>query len=128
MTLTQKDRERLKGVDPRLVMVMEQVALKFPCQIVEGVRSPERQKKLVAEGKSKTLQSKHLTGRAVDVAPLVNGKIDWQNITLFAYFGGYVMGIAEGLQITLRHGADWDQDLDLADSTFMDWPHFEVTD
>lgn len=128
MTLTQKDRERLTGVDPRLVKVMERVALKFPCQIVEGVRSPERQKKLVAEGKSKTLNSKHLTGRAVDAAPLVEGKIDWNNITLFSYFGGYVMGIADGLGITLRHGADWDQDFDLADNTFDDWPHFELVD
>jgi peptidoglycan LD-endopeptidase CwlK len=128
VTLNAKDRERLKGVDPRLVTVMERVALKFPCRIVEGVRSPERQKKLVAEGKSKTLNSKHLTGRAVDVAPLVNGKIDWQNITVFAYFGGYVMGIADGLGITLRHGADWDQDFDVTDHAFMDWPHFELVD
>jgi peptidoglycan L-alanyl-D-glutamate endopeptidase CwlK len=108
--------------------LFERIAARYPCVILEGMRSAERQQQLVAEGKSKTLNSKHLVGLAVDAAPLIVGGVDWKDITAFAYFGGYVRGVAEGLGIPIRHGADWDGDFDLRDNKFDDWPHFEIAE
>ena len=126
MPLTNRDTEILATVDPDLQKIFTVVGANFPCRILEGVRSLERQKELFAQGKSKTLESKHLIGRAIDAAPMKAGKIDWNDIKLFAYFAGYVLGTAKQMGITLRHGADWDSDFDLTDTTFFDWPHFEL--
>ena len=57
-----QSEERLKGVDPELVEVLREAlslgVIKF--RIVEGVRTLERQRQLVQQGRSKTLNSKHL--------------------------------------------------------------------
>lgn len=45
--------------------------------ITEGLRSKERQGELVAEGKSQTLKSRHITGHAIDVGALVDGRLTW---------------------------------------------------
>lgn len=77
--LTDADKRKLVGVNYRLVAVVNRVALVTPkpFAVIEGVRSLARQRQLVKQGASKTLNSKHLTGRAVDIVPLVNGKISW---------------------------------------------------
>jgi peptidoglycan L-alanyl-D-glutamate endopeptidase CwlK len=126
MPMTSRETEILAAVHPDLKRVFEAVAERFPCRILEGMRTEERQKDLFAQGKSKTLNSKHLTGRAIDAAPLKYGTVDWEDIRLFAYFAGYVLGVADQMGVNLRHGADWDRDFDLTDTTFFDWPHFEV--
>ena len=78
---------------------------------------------LVEQGKSKTMNSKHLTGKAVDVAPY---PIDWNDRERFTYFAGYVMGIAAKMGIKLRWGGDWDRDHNLKENSFDDLPHFEI--
>ena len=60
-------RDRLTGVDDRLVEALEAAACDYTITITEGVRKPERQQILFDEGKSWTLDSRHLTGNAVDV-------------------------------------------------------------
>lgn len=80
--LSQRDRDRLRGVHGDLVRVVERAAeispIKF--QVVEGMRTLARQKQLKAQGFSKTLNSRHLTGHAVDLVPVVDlngdGKVD----------------------------------------------------
>ena len=49
-----KSKERLKGVDHRLIMVLDEVVKYFDITVIEGLRSQERQIQLVKEGKSKT--------------------------------------------------------------------------
>ena len=53
--------------------------------IIEGLRTEARQAELVAQGKSKTKYSKHLEGKAVDLAPY---PIDWEDRERFTYFAG----------------------------------------
>lgn len=78
--LTDADKLALVGVDARLVELLERLAARTPIQfmVTEGVRSAERQRQLYAEKKTKTLKSRHLTGHAVDIVPLVAGKLSWQ--------------------------------------------------
>jgi len=70
-SLGDKSRRTLGGVHPDLVAVVEK-AIKITQKdftVLEGLRSPERQEQLMAEGKTKTLSSRHITGHAVDLAP-----------------------------------------------------------
>ena len=64
-----KSRNKLKGVDSRLVNVLNEVVKYFDITVIEGLRTQERQNELVAQGKSKTKFGKHVEGKAVDIAP-----------------------------------------------------------
>jgi len=66
--LTIRDHQRLAGVHPDLVRVVERARLAVPFIVVEGLRSKERQAKLVQAGASRTMNSRHITGHAVDLA------------------------------------------------------------
>ena len=72
-----RSKDRLKGVDSRLVNVLNEVVKYFDITVIEGLRSQERQNELVAQGKSKTKFGKHVAGKAVDIAPY---PIDWSSI------------------------------------------------
>tara|TARA_R100000152_G_C6603153_1_gene59551 strand:+ start:25 stop:408 length:384 start_codon:yes stop_codon:yes gene_type:complete len=122
-SFSSKSLARLNSTDERLVRVFTEVVKHFDCTILEGKRTVDRQKMLVAQGKSKTMNSKHLTGKAVDVAPY---PIDWNDRERFTYFAGYVMGIAAKMGIKLRWGGDWDRDTQVKDNNFDDLPHFEI--
>lgn len=83
--LSQRSQSNLKGVHQDLVRVVR-LAITFSeydFVVIEGIRSLARQKALIKEGKSKTLNSRHLTGHAVDIVPLVNGAIPWQDWSAF---------------------------------------------
>ena len=99
-----RSRERLKGVDARLVSVLNEVVKYFDITVIEGLRSQERQNELVAQGKSKTKFGKHVQGKAVDIAPY---PIDWKARDDFHYLGGFVLGIAAKLGVNVRWGGDW---------------------
>ena len=115
---------RLEGVDYRLQDLAHRVVLiHHDCSVVYGLRSEAEQAKLVEEGLSKTMDSRHLTGHAIDLAPY---PIDWKNIKRFYYFSGIVVAVAREMGIPLRFGGDWDSDNDLDDQTFMDLVHFEI--
>lgn len=82
------------------------VVLCHDCSILPdgGLRTPEQQLKLYQAGASKTLDSYHLTGRAVDVAPW---PIDWDDIESFKAFAVYVKEMAETLGTDIGWGGDW---------------------
>ena len=86
--LNDRSIKNLEGVHPLLLQVVERASEISPVEFVitEGLRSIEKQKQLVKEGKSRTLRSYHLTGKAVDVVAIVDDKItwDWQPYTLIA--------------------------------------------
>ena len=70
-----RSKERLKGVNPKLVNVLNELIKIMDVTIIEGLRTEARQNELLAQGKSKTKYSKHLEGKAVDLAPY---PIDWE--------------------------------------------------
>lgn len=116
--------ERLRGVDTRLQDIAHRVVLSHhDCTVIYGLRTEAEQARLVQEGLSKTMDSKHLTGRAIDLAPY---PIDWDNTKRFYYFAGMVLAVADEMGIRLRWGGDWDMDNDLDDQSFMDLVHFEL--
>ena len=124
-----RSRERLKGVDSKLVNVLNEVVKYFDITIIEGLRSQERQDELVAQGKSKTKFGKHVQGKAVDIAPY---PIDWDSRDDFHYLGGFVLGVASKMGIDIRWGGDW-SDSSLSknarttkDNNFDDLVHFEI--
>ena len=71
------DHSKLKGVHPDLVGLVNELSQrsKVKFSVIEGLRTKERQAALVRAGASKTSNSRHLTGHAVDLWPLdANGK------------------------------------------------------
>ena len=126
-----RSQERLRGVDSRLINVLNKVVKYFDVTVIEGVRSQDRQNELVAQGKSKTKFGKHVEGKAVDIAPY---PIDWQSRDDFHYLGGFVLGVASKMGIDIRWGGDW-SDSSLSenarttkDNSFDDLVHFEIKD
>ena len=124
-----RSKNRLKGVDSRLVNVLNEVVKYFDITVIEGLRSQERQNELVAQGKSKTKFGKHVQGKAVDIAPY---PIDWNARDDFHYLGGFVLGVASKMGIDIRWGGDW-SDSSLSqnrrttkDNSFDDLVHFEI--
>lgn len=115
----------LHTVKPDLQRLFSHIVLQYDCTVLNngGIRSEEEQRILISQGKSQTMNSKHLTGGAVDIAPW---PIDWDDTARFYYFGGYVRGIAEKLAIDVRWGGDWDGDGQVRDQNFNDLVHFEL--
>jgi peptidoglycan L-alanyl-D-glutamate endopeptidase CwlK len=71
---------RLAGVHPDLMRVVRRAAeggAMFRVPLDGGRRTPERQAELMRAGKTQTLNSRHLTGHAVDLAPLVGTDVSW---------------------------------------------------
>jgi len=111
----------LRGVHPDLVKVVKLAAKLSTVDFVvtEGVRTLERQRKLVLAGASHTLHSRHLTGHAVDVAALVDGAIRW-DWPLYKQIAVAFKAAAESLSIPIIWGGDWGR--------FRDGPHFELAE
>jgi peptidoglycan L-alanyl-D-glutamate endopeptidase CwlK len=118
-----RSKERLKGVKPELVNVLNELVKIMDVTIIEGLRTKERQEELVASGASKTKYSKHLEGKAVDLAPY---PIDWKDRDRFHYMGGMIRGIAKQLNVNVRWGGDWDGDGETKDNGFDDLVHVEL--
>ena len=114
--LVKKGIEKFEGVDPALVKIITQAAEKSPdkIQITEGLRTLARQIELKEAGKSKTLKSKHITGKAVDV--MINE--DFQNFNLYTRFATIVKREALENGVTVIWGGDWPK--------FRDGVHFEL--
>ena len=124
-----RSRERLNGVDAKLVNVLNEVVKYFDITIIEGLRSQKRQEELVAEGKSKTKFGKHVLGKAVDLAPY---PIDWKARDDFHLLGGFILGVASQMGVNVRWGGDWSASSlykgkrTTKDNSFDDLVHFEL--
>ena len=118
-----RSKERLRGVDTKLVNVLNELVKIMDVTIIEGLRSEQRQEKLLKEGSTKTKFSKHITGKAVDLAPY---PIDWKDRDRFHYMGGMIRGIAKQLNVPVRWGGDWDSDGETKDNSFDDLVHVEI--
>jgi peptidoglycan L-alanyl-D-glutamate endopeptidase CwlK len=106
---------RLAGVHPDLVRVVRRAAEGGALfRVVEGLRSQERQRDLVASGASQTMVSRHLTGHAVDLAPVVDGVVSWD----WEHFFPLADAIADAARkegVPLIWGGAWGR-------TVQDWP------
>jgi peptidoglycan L-alanyl-D-glutamate endopeptidase CwlK len=118
-----QSERRMEGIDPRLVEIMrltEQRAEQrgYDLEVSEGLRSPERQAQMVAEGKSQTLKSKHLTGNALDMVLMDGGKPDW-DFEKYREVADIAKGAAAELGVNdFVWGGDW--------KTLKDGVHFQV--
>ena len=120
-----RSKERLKGVDTKLVNVLNELVKIMDVTIIEGRRSAERQEQLLGKGATKVKYSKHMDGKAVDLAPY---PIDWEDRERFHYMGGMIRGIAKQLNVRVRWGGDWDGDGEIKDNNFDDLVHVEILD
>jgi hypothetical protein len=118
-----KSRGVLEGLNEDLQELLSEAIKYVDISLIEGRRSLERQKELKKLGSTKTLDSKHLKGEAVDLAPY---PIDWENRERFIYVAGIIKGIALHLGIPVVWGGDWNGDFDTSDNNFDDLVHFEL--
>ncbi len=131
-------RDHMKGVDPRMVKVLERAIQISPVdfKVIEGVRTPQRQKKLYAQGRTEpgqivtwTLKSNHFVdpktgfGRAVDLLP---APYDWKDPGQFDKMSRAMFEAARQVGVKIRWGADWDQDGKARERGESDSPHFEL--
>tara|TARA_R100001530_G_scaffold49678_1_gene37103 strand:+ start:1275 stop:1667 length:393 start_codon:yes stop_codon:yes gene_type:complete len=124
---SKRSKERLATCDEKLQGVFNEVIKHVDCSILEGHRSKERQNKLYDEGRTKVRypDGRHNfnPSRAVDVTPY---PVDWEDRERQTLFAGFVLGTARSMGINLRWGGDWDQDFQVMDNRFDDFPHFEI--
>ena len=120
-TFSERSKAKLQGVDPRLIKVAELALQRSPFDfgITEGLRTAERQKQLVAEGKSQTLRSRHLLGRAIDFVVYINGKPNW-DLDNYQKVAQVFKQVAAEEGIEIEWGGDW--------KTFKDGPHIQLKD
>ena len=133
---SQASLEKLATCHKDLQTLFNEVIKYVDCTVIEGHRGKDAQNKAFAEGKSKLQwpngNHNFYPSNAVDVAPCINGGIDWKNSGQFYFFAGRVLGIAEILKeqgkIThsIRFGGDWNQNDNISDESFRDLVHFEV--
>jgi peptidoglycan L-alanyl-D-glutamate endopeptidase CwlK len=116
--LGMQSEKNLEGVDPSLVMcVRRALALStVDFSVVDGLRTEAEQVVNVANGASRTMHSYHLTGRAVDLAPWVNGKRLWQT-PLAVQVAIAMREAAAHFGLTLTWGGVWDRRLGQLDPT-----------
>lgn len=119
-----RSEKNLIGVHPDLVKVVRRALelSEFDFGVIEGVRSKEKQAEYVRTGASWTMDSRHITGHAVDLYP--SGKpTPWarcHNVKAAMFQA------AKELGVSIRWGGDWDMDGDHKDEKFFDSPHFEL--
>lgn len=112
--------DRLKGVHPDLVRVMKRAIGCSPIDfaIIEGMRTLEKQKEYMRSGATRTMNSRHLTGHAVDIAPYISGEIRW-DWPLYHQLALIIKKAAADEKVPLQWGGDW--------RSFKDGPHWELT-
>lgn len=114
-----RSKMRLEGVHPDLVRVVER-AIEISTvdfTVVEGLRTPERQRTLRDSGDSQTLNSRHITGHAVDLGAWVDDQVDW-SWPLYHKIATAMKTAAKELNVPIVWGGDW--------RDFKDGPHFEL--
>lgn len=109
--------ERLNKLHLDLLILVNALAQEQNFTVVEGLRTAERQKWLLAQKKTTTLNSRHLTGHAVDIAPLVDGKPSWDWQHFYPLAEAFKL-LAREHNIPIEWGGDW--------KTFKDGAHWQL--
>lgn len=150
-SLSQKSTAELSGVHPDLVAVVK-LALSLSevdFAVHDGARTEDEQREYVRTGASKTMQSLHLPqsdgyAHAVDLVPVVNGKLRWEWMPIY-YVAVAMRRAAQELHARIVWGGCWDRELNDTSETpealrhgyedrreakgkraFLDGPHYEI--
>jgi len=117
--LSKRSLSRLEGVHPDLVkVVMLAITLTdVDFGVTEGLRTVERQRVLKSAGASQTMNSRHITGHAVDLVAYIGAGISW-DWPLYYKIADAMKRAAQSLEIPMVWGGDW--------KSFKDGPHYEL--
>lgn len=118
--LSKRSQMNLQGVHPDLRKVVEraiEITL-IDFVVIEGVRSHKRQQELIKKGASWTMDSRHLTGHAVDCAPLMGKEIPWHDWEAFKEVANAMLQAARELKVDVEWGGNWPKK--------KDGPHFQL--
>ena len=145
--LGKRSKDRLLGVDPRMVAIVEKAITisEQDFSVICGLRTVKEQEALVAKGASQTMKSKHLEGLAVDLMAYIDGG-RWE-LNLYDEIADAIRKAAVELEVNVRWGAAWHKTLNEWDGTaedlmneyidlrrsqgrrpFIDGPHFEIVE
>lgn len=118
--LSSRSLARLEGVHPDLIRVVKRAIEITPVDfgITEGLRTKERQRQLVAQGASRTMNSRHLTGHAVDVVAYIGSEVRW-DWPLYPRIAKAFRQASAELKVPIEWGGDWPK--------LRDGPHFELS-
>lgn len=115
--LGDRSTKNLVGVNADLVKVVKRALELSPVDftVIEGLRTKERQAELMKRGFTRTLNSRHIIGEAVDIVPL---PVDWNNPKPFALVAEAMKKAAHELGVKITWGGSW--------KTFKDLPHYQI--
>lgn len=126
-TWSARSLKNMDGIHPDLRRVLDRALQDSPVDfvVIEGLRTKARQAELFAKGASKTMKSRHLTGHAVDLVPLLDldgdGKIETHemfNWPLMRKLAPHLKAAAKAVNVPIEWGGDW--------TTFPDGPHWQL--
>lgn len=115
--LGDRSTKNLVGVNADLVKVVKRALEISPVDftVIEGLRTKERQAELMKQGFTRTLNSRHIIGEAVDIVPL---PVDWNNPKPFGLVADAMKKAADELGVKITWGGDF--------KTFKDLPHYQI--
>jgi len=115
--LGKRSTDNLQGVHPDLVRVVKRALelSEVDFTVIEGLRTKERQAELLQQGFTRTMNSRHIIGQAVDIVPL---PVDWNNKARFGLVAAAMKKAADELGVKITWGGDW--------KSFVDLPHYQI--
>lgn len=135
ITLGPRSISRLQDVHPDLVRVVHRAAAAsdLDFMVLEGWRTLDRQKQLLAAKATRTLNSRHLTGHAVDLAPMLGGTVRW-DWSLYHRLADVMREASLHENVPIRWGGTWKLlsaiqgpvTAKILSRSFPDGPHFEL--
>ena len=145
--LSTRSIDRMAGIEPGLIEIVKTAITltKVDFGVTCGMRTLAEQEALVAKGASKTMKSKHLEGRAVDLVAYVGSNVTW-SLNMYDDLADAMAAAAKQKGVALKWGAawtvgniaDWEGSMEDAMNTyvdlrrsqgrrpFIDAPHFEL--
>lgn len=107
-TLSQRSLNNLTGVQPALVAVVKRAIqiTKVDFGVTEGVRTVMRQKELFDRGATQTMNSRHLTGHAVDLVAYIGDRVSWE-LNLYDDIADAMKQAAIELDTPIKWGGAW---------------------
>lgn len=118
--LSERSLSNLDGVHKDLVAVVKLAIeiTKVDFGVTEGVRSLNRQRAMVAKGASQTMNSRHLTGHAVDLVAYLGNRVSWE-WPYYEDINNVMQRAADSLGVSITWGGEWE--------SLRDGPHFQLS-